>query len=201
MAIHFPKPPSDVAAAAAHDVPDGERETLDLRRHDELGGAPPLMAQPIFTAGLRALAASEGDVEQVTEAPSSWRYASELGGAPRAFEFVTEVGAESEHAARVGDDQFTPAIRQALAAAQDDPRVRADDFEARLLRVPALKLLAVWLHAAGAEDLFAPVAPTAVEAAPGELYSADDFRGRLREAASRVLSQYESAERPDELGG
>jgi hypothetical protein len=200
VAIHFPEPPKDVAAAA-HDLSGGERETPGFRPLDALGGAAPLMAQPIFTAGLHALVESEGDVEQVAEVPTSWRYASELGGVPRAFEFVTEARGESARATRVGDDRFTPAIRQALAVAQDHPRVRASDFEARLLRVPALKLLAIWLHAAGTEDLFVPVVPTAVDAAPGELYDADDFRSRLREAASRTLSLYEKAERPDELGG
>lgn len=199
VAIHFPEPPKDVAAAA-QDLPGGERETLGLHRLDE-GGATPLMAQPVFTAGLDAIVESDGDVERVAEAPTSWRYASDLGGAPRVFELVTEGRAERTRATRVGDDRFTPAIRDALAAADDDLRVRASDFEARLLRVPALKLLAVWLHAVGTDDLFVPVVPTAVDAAPGELYDADNFRSRLRQAASRTLSLYEEAERPDELGG
>ncbi|MEK6273084.1 MAG: hypothetical protein AABM42_10625 [Actinomycetota bacterium] len=200
VAIRFPEPPEDVAAAA-NDLMGGERETLGMRQLDFPGGAAPLGAQPVFTAGLDAIVESGGDVERVAEAPTSWRYASELGGAPRVYELVSEVKAGRTRATRVGDDQFTPAIRDALAAAQDDPRVRTEDFEARLLRVPALKLLAVWLHAIGTEDLYVPVVPTAVDAAPGELYGADDFRSRLREAASRTLSLYEEAERPDELGG
>ena len=200
MAIHFAQPPKDVVAAA-HDLPGAVRETLDLRELGAPGGATPLAAQPVFSAGLEAIVESEGDVERVAKTPTSWRYASELGGAARVFELVTEGRAGRARATRVGDDRFTAAIRIALSVAQDDPRVLADDFEARLLRVPALKLLAVWLHAIDTEDLFVPVAPTAVDAAPGELYDADDFRSRLHEAAFRTLSLYEEAEQPDELGG
>jgi hypothetical protein len=196
MTIHFPKPPEAVAAAM-QDLPGGERWGV----HAELGGVTPPAAQPVFTAGLDAIVTNNGDIERVAEAPTSWRYISELGGAPRAFELVTEERAGKSRATSVGDDRFTTAIHEALAAAQDDPRVSAADFEARLLRVPALKLLAVWLHAVGTEDLFVPVVPTAVDATPGHLYKADDFRSRLREAASRTLLLYEQAERPDELGG
>ena len=190
MAIHFPEPPPDVAAAAARDVPGGA-----LRPRDA-GAAP--AAQPIFTAGLDAIVEHEGHVGRVATAPTSWRYASEAGGTPRVFELPTSGRART---AREGDDRFTPAIRRALTAAQADPRVRAHDFEARLLRVPALKLLAIWLHADGTNDLFIPVAKTAVDASPGDVYDADDFRSRLHEAASRTLSHYAAAERPDELGG
>jgi hypothetical protein len=71
----------------------------------------------------------------------------------------------------------------------------------RPARVPALKLLAVWLHTAVTEDLFVPVGPTAVNAARGALYTAHDFQERLPAAAADTLSPYEQAERPDELGG
>jgi hypothetical protein len=200
MAIRFPEPPQAIAAAA-RDLPGGEGRVFGLRPLDELGGATPPSAQPVFTAGLDAIVAGEGDVESVVNAPTSWRYASELGGAPRAYELVTDRGAAQARATSVGDDRFTTAIRDALVGAQADPRVNAGDFEARLLRVPALKLLAVWLHAADTDDLFMPVVPTAVDATPGRLYDAGDFRSRLREAASRTLALYDQAERPDELGG
>lgn len=199
MAIHFPEPPRDVAVAALKSSPPGRR--LPLHLLGELGGVTSLAAQPVFTTGLNAIVDGDGDVERVAEAPTSWRYAAELGGASHAFELTTEGRPGKAPVARVGDDRFTTAIRDALADAQGDPRVKADDFEARLLRVPALKLLAVWLHTIGTEDLFVPLGPTAVDAAPGRLYDANDFQSRLRDAASRTLLLYEQAERPDELGG
>jgi hypothetical protein len=196
VAIHFPEPPQDVAtAAAAHEIPGA------LQPRAGAGGAAPPAAQPVFTAGMDAIVEHAGNVGRVANAPTSWRYASEVGGAPRVFEFAAKGTPGKAQTPRVGDDRFTPAIRHALTTAQDDPRVRAHDFEARLLRVPALKLLAVWLHGAGTNDLFVPVARTTVDASPGELYDADDFRSRLHQAASRTLSLYEDAERPDELGG
>jgi hypothetical protein len=192
MAIHFPEPPQDIAAAAASDVPGAAMRP-------RAAAAP--AAHPVFTAGLDAIVEHDGNVGRVATAPTSWRYASELGGIPRVFELAAHGTTGKARTTTVGDDRFTPAIREALTAAQADPRVRDHDFEARLLRVPALKLLALWLHAAGTDDLFIPVAPTAVDASPGELCDADDFRFRLHEAASRTLAHYEDAERPDELGG
>jgi hypothetical protein len=200
MAIRFPKPPESVVTAARR-LSVGDRWSFAKGALEELGGAKRPPAQPVFTAGLEALVASDGDVERVAETPTSWRYASELGGGSRAVVFVTEGRAGEARATRMGDDRFTKPIGEALAVAQGDSRVSAGDFEARLLRVPALKLLAVWLHAAGTEDIFVPVVPTAVDAAPGRLYDAPDFRSRLREASFRTLTLYEQADRPNELGG
>jgi hypothetical protein len=195
VAIHFPTPPQAVVAAA-EELP-GATRAAGLIPLDELGGAPPAI-QPVFTAGLDALVANDGDVEQVAEAPESWRYASELGGA---VEVVSEGDGETAHVTSEGDDRFTEGIRQALSAAQDDPRVNSGDYEARLLRVPALKLIAVWLHGDNVDDLFVPVAATAVGATPSRVYDASDFQSRLVDAAAQTLGQYEGAERPDELGG
>ena len=191
MAIHFPEPPQDLFAA----VPSGVRPRI------QAGATPAPAAHPVFTAGLDAIVEHDGHVARVATAPTSWRYAAELGGTPRVFELAPRGAAGTARPSREGDDRFTPAIRQALTTAQADPRVRAHDFEARLLRIPALKLLALWLHASGASDLFIPVTRTAVDASPGKVYDADDFRTRLHAAATRTLAHYDDAERPDELGG
>src|SRR4051812_48666517 len=144
MPIRFPQPPASVEKALK--ARRGRRLRLPLRRLGAAGGAePPLPAQPVFTAGLdELLEAGGGGAPSVTRAPS-WRYSHyEPDGRAQ----VVELPGEPRKAVAVGDDRFSPMIREALAVASQDDRVGAADYEARLLRVPALSLLALWLHAA-----------------------------------------------------
>jgi hypothetical protein len=66
--------------------------------------------------------------------------------------------------------------------------------------VPALSLLAVWLHTATALDLFVPIGRTPPELEPNRVYDDDEFMTELRQAAKRAGAAYEEAEAPDELG-
>jgi len=91
-------------------------------------------------------------------------------------------------------------IREALAIADQDPRVGRHDYEARLYRVPALGLLAVWLHTDAALDLFVPLGRTPPGLDPNRVYADGEFMTQVREAASRAGAAYEEAEAPDELG-
>ena len=91
-------------------------------------------------------------------------------------------------------------IREALAVADQDPRVGRPDYEARLYRVPALSLLAVWLHNAAALDLFVPIGRTPAGLEPNRVYEDGEFMTQVREAATQAGAAYEEAEAPDELG-
>jgi hypothetical protein len=175
MALRFPEPPDSVTAAA---------DALGDAAARGFGAAPP--PQPVFTARLDALVDAAGAVDQVAEAPTSWRYAT----GRRAFDVLVEDGGARTLSA--GDDRFGPAIDAALARAADDPRIGSRDYEVRLLRVPALNLLAVWLHTPHAPDLFD---------AHDRLYEADEFQALLRDRAATTQARYADAEAPDELGG
>jgi hypothetical protein len=84
--------------------------------------------------------------------------------------------------------------------ARADPRVGERDYEARLFRVPALSLLALWLHADGAPDLFVALGRSEADVEQGRVYDHDEFLAAVRGAAEGRLSAYDDAERPDELG-
>jgi hypothetical protein len=178
MAIRFPEPPPQVSATEGAPVP----------------------AQPVFTLGLDDLREAGGgaDAQESVTAPPTWRYSRfDAAGNVEVLELreTAESGAVS-----TGDDRFGPMIREALAVASEDPRAGEHDYEARLFRVPALSLLALWLHAVDAFDLFVPVgrAPRGLE--PNRVYTDDEFMSAVRAAAEQVGSLYESAEAPDELG-
>jgi hypothetical protein len=66
--------------------------------------------------------------------------------------------------------------------------------------VPALSLLAVWLHTATALDLLVPIGRTPEGLEPNKVYGDDEFMTQVRRAAKKTGVAYEEAEAPDELG-
>jgi hypothetical protein len=179
MPIRFPDPPP--AAAVGTDP-------------------VPLPPQPVFTVGLDDLLGLEERPEaaqSVSTAPT-WRQ-SRFGSGGRAE--ASEVRGEAEPGAvATGNDRFSPMIREALAIAGEDPRVREHDYEARLYRVPALTLLALWLHAVDAFDLFVPIGRPVGELEPNRVYDDGEFMSLLRATAERMNALYDAADDADELG-
>jgi hypothetical protein len=179
MPIRFPEPPP-AAAVGADPVP-----------------LPP---QPVFTVGLDDLLGPEARPEaaQSVSAAPTWRQSRfGSGGRPEA----SEVRGEAEPGAvATGNDRFSPMIREALAIAGEDARVRDHNYEARLYRVPALSLLALWLHATEAHDLFVPVGRPVGELEPNRVYDDGDFVSLLRAAAEQMNALYDQADDAAELG-
>lgn len=186
MPIRFPEPPPPVLAA-------------QQERPGAAEAAVPLPAQPVFTIGLDELAGAgeAGAGESVSAAPT-WRYSRfDAAGQPEVLELPEQGDAG---AVAAGDDRFGPMIREALAVADQDARVREHDYEARLFRVPALSLLALWLHTAGALDLFVAVGPPPPGLEPNRVYDDEEFMPAVRAAAGRVSAVYRDADDAGELG-
>jgi hypothetical protein len=179
MPIRFPEPPPD-ASAGADPVP-----------------VPP---QPVFTVGLDELLAAESGREAAETAsePPTWRRSRfTAGGQAEASEVRGE--AEADPFA-TGNDRFSPMIREALAVASEDSRTAGPDYEARLYRVPALSLLALWLHAGDTSDLFVPLGRPVGDLAPNRVYDDGEFMAGVRAAAERISAHYGEADETDELG-
>ena len=177
MAIRFPEPPGAITEGVA------------------APGALP--AQPVFTVGLDELRTAGLAEESVTAEPS-WRH-SRFDPAGRSQ--ILEVRGETAPGpAATGDDRFGPMIREALAVAGEDPRVAERDYEARLFRVPALTLLALWLHSPTSVDLFVPVGPPPPGLERNRVYEDPDFTSAVSGAAEGTLDTYREADNPDELG-
>ena len=190
MPIEFPQPPERVAAEA--------RPPRDVRlrpRERGLGPPAPVPPQPIFTSGLEDVLAADG-IEAGISGPTHWRISTfEPGGTPQVKEVPDTPGASGT---ATGDDRFSPQIREALAVASEDPRVGEGSFEARLFRLPAVSLMALWLHSSSL-SLFVPIGPAAgLES--NRVYDEATFLSALRGAAEQTLSAYRDAENPDELG-
>ena len=174
MPIRFPSPPE--AAEPAE------------------GALPP---QPVYTVGLDQLGAT-GVAEESATVPPSWRV-SRFDAAGRSEVVELRDAPTTEHVS-AGDDRFGPMIREALAVASEDDRVEGQDYEARLYRVPALTLLALWLHSPTAVDLFVPVGPSPPGLERNRLYEDSDFTAAINDAAAGLRETYDAAENTDELG-
>jgi hypothetical protein len=199
MPIHFPEPPEDVLRVAGLDH-HGELGGMSGANLDDIAATErvvPLPPQPVFTAGLDAMSTLDEPRKAMGGQPN-WRVTRwDETGQAAAIEVLGEPSADPVLSS--GDDRFSDEIRAALRIATRDDRVAHRPYEARLLRVPGLSLLALWLHAREHPDLFVPFQAVG-DARPRQLYERDEFIGFLRDAANRQLEAFSEAERPDELG-
>jgi len=115
---------------------------------------------PVFYASLDALAGGKL-LDAATQ--SSWRYLlvqddaavaeAELSVGRRG---AKRGGAKALEFLGLTHGPFTEATIEALAAAEQLPQVAAADYELRLLKIPAVYLVALWLHGAK-DDILIPM--------------------------------------------
>jgi hypothetical protein len=163
------------------------------------GGALSLSSpHPIFTVELERLAAGDRPLDAAELV--GWRALLEED--KRVVAAVELPGAEPGKAgALVNRGAFVESTVAALTTAERHERVASERLELRLLRVNALYVLALWLHAAeGQDDLFVPLAPAPAPLRAGEAYERKELEAELSEMARSVAESYRDAERPDELG-
>jgi hypothetical protein len=153
-----------------------------------------------FSAGLEALAAG-GALSEVAE-PTGWRaLLEEDARVVAAAELTAGPPGAAPAAAAINRGPFVRSTVEALRTAERDDRVAVELFELRLLRVPSLAVVAVWLHAPGpAADLFIPLEPAPAPLQAGASYDAERFGKELSSMAEALLATYRAAERPEELG-
>ncbi|MGW1008406.1 hypothetical protein [Streptomyces sp. NPDC002520] len=117
---------------------------------------------PVYSLGLDDLRRGR---ELAPAQAVAWRYVVEQGGIPVALA-DTVVTPEGVHSvAQVNYGPFVSGILEALEVAEHAEG--GADAELRLLQVPALHLLAIWLHrGASGQDRLVPAAPspTGIEA-------------------------------------
>jgi hypothetical protein len=164
MPIEYPKPPAEADKAAADGV-------LDVHRAETHGRAAARSLREIGEGG-RQLASphavhnlSLADLEKpgrLADAPmTAWRYLVEEAGAAVAS---AEVGVDAKGAVRgldhVNEGPFVKATAAAQKAAEKLPQVRDGNVEARVIRIPALYVMALWMKDLdGDDDVVIPMAP------------------------------------------
>jgi hypothetical protein len=151
---------------------------------------------PVYSADLAQLAAGD----PLTDAAEliGWRVLLEED--EQVVAAIELPGAEpGKIPAEVNRGPFVRSTIEALSAAERDERAAgAERVELRLLRVNALYLLALWLHASS--SVFVPLSPAPPPLRAGATYESAAFEQELSEMARSVASAYEAADRPGELG-
>ena len=199
MPIETPQPPDDALEAVRASI--ARRGAARPRRRGGLRARGPAASvsapQRVYTVGLDDLA-GESTLEDAAR-PTGWRFLVEEAREPvAAAEVHDETGASVP--AQVTEGQFVRSTAEGLRAAEAHPSVAEANFEARTLRVPALNLVALWLHSPDAEDLFVPLDPAPAPFEAGRTYGYGEFAELSTELASESLERHRTAERPDELG-
>lgn len=159
MPLHLPEPPAgvpDKVKAKLHSLADGAKfSTNALRgaRKEQLDLSTP---HQVFTLGLDVIG-SGGGLDQAQ--PVGWRYLVESDGQLIASAETTPSADGIQEVSQFTEGPYVAETDKALKAVRKLPQLAAAGFELRLLRIPALYVMALWLHGP-LTDLLVPLAPS-----------------------------------------
>ena len=111
-----------------------------------------------------------------------WRYLVEHAGSPVA---AAEVGVDGTFN-QFNEGPFVRATIEAVQLAEQHPAARDSSYLVRLIRVPPLYVMALWLNdERGGDDLIVPMPPTPQYLEANRPYTGDEFASLLAEDAKR----------------
>jgi hypothetical protein len=141
----------------------------------------------VYTLGLDDLRSTPGlDAAR----PTAWRYlVRDADRVVAAAESVVEPTTSAHTVVQVNEGPFVAATAAALADIRGDARIQAQEFSQRLLHVPALHAMAVWLHHDGSDDMLVPLAPFPADVPTGRALPAAQVLTVLSELAARMAAQ------------
>ncbi len=192
MGIRYATPPAGAEEFAA----TGLTEVVRTATMKTPGGATLAMtpveqinlasAHPVHNVGLDALAARRPLAEA---SRTGWRYLVDSGGAPVAStEVSVDAAGQPTAFAQVNEGPFVAATARALDQVERRPEVAGGDYEIRLLKVPALYVVTLWLKDLnGDRDLVVPLDPAPPYLEPGRIYTETEFLETLAEPARQRL--------------
>jgi hypothetical protein len=183
MPLHLPDPPHgvpDQVMSKLHAFADGAHFStrgLSAARKDQLALSTP---HQVFTMGLDDIT-SGGGLDRAR--PAGWRFLIHEGGRLIASAETTLLPDGTHEVSQTNEGPFNSATDNAVKAVQNLPELKPVDFELRLLRVPALYVVALWLHAPST-DLMVPLAPSPI-GKDGKPVTPAEFFADLSELAAR----------------
>jgi hypothetical protein len=186
MPITQPEPPPGVRQAvdtALDQLAGTSGSLVHTLARDRPEALSPTLPHPVFQLGLSDLT-ERGSVESARL--TGWRYLLRQGD---------EIVATAETVVgRAGEQQFSQVTRgpfavstaAALEVAEALPEARERSYELRLLHVPALYAMALWLHDDGKNDRLIPLDPSPEGIESNRPYEADEFLRILGDIAKQV---------------
>jgi hypothetical protein len=189
MPLDAPEPTageSDVVRQAVYTFAENRRfrtEALRSARADALTVTDP---HQVFNLQLDDLRSGAG---LNAAKPTGWRYLVREGDRVlAAAESVSDPAGEGPVFSQFNEGPFVPATAGALAVAGSDRRVVDRRFTPRLLHIPALHAMALWLHPDDADDddLLVPLAPFPLDVQTGVATPAAPLLRQLAELAATI---------------
>jgi hypothetical protein len=171
-----------VQAALQHfaGVPESQLHALQGTRPAEL---TPTVPHPVYNLGLSDLTSPTAlGSAQLT----GWRYLLRQNDqiVASAATLTSKTGAEQFSAFNQGP--FVASTAAALETAESLPATKNRTYELRLLHVPALHTMALWLHDPASNDLLIPLAPSPKDITANHAYSVDELLGILADRANQI---------------
>lgn len=184
MPLHLPNPPSgapDHVKSKLRTFADHAAFTtkaLRGARADRLDVSTP---HQIFALELDDITGGGGlDRAQ----PVGWRYLIESEGQVIASAETMPAPDGTQQVAQFTEGPFVDATDKAVKTIRKLPKLEAAGFELRLLRIPALYLMALWLHSP-TEDLLVPLQPSPIGKEGKAMQAAEFFSDLAEHARSR----------------
>jgi len=187
MPIYTQTPPADVSRAL------DTMRNLVHPKDDALGGAvadiqrDPSAHSPhmIQTFDLRDLVNSN-DLPQPIDV--GWRFLTTTTDGRKISAEIDAITDGTVHN-QLNQGPFIESTEQVLENLQNEPLVQQGNYTFSVLKIPALYLMAVWLHdQIDQEDRLIPIPPNPDTLISGRLYNLRDFLDALRELARQELS-------------
>jgi hypothetical protein len=174
----------DIVREATRSIVAGRRAgTANLRAADPEGLTFETATQ-VFVLGASDLTSGAG---LGSARPVAWRYVVRDGGRLLATADAAARG-RSHSFSHVNEGPFAQATVEALGTAERLPELREGLFERRLLEVPALFSISLWLHDpdAAQRDVVVPLAPAPPGLEPGRPLAVGAFVDVLASLAARI---------------
>ena len=184
MPIHVPAAPPDAANALRDALSSLIAQPATGGHIRELAAAAPIdlsAPHPVYVASAQDIV----DRQLLVNAQLiGWRTIVSKDDQPLAAAEVDNANALSQ----VNKGPFVAGTVEAVRAATEQVAADARDYELRLLRIPAVYTIALWLHA-GDADVLVPVAPAPAPLQANQAMDPAAFMEALRSfAASRLTS-------------
>lgn len=145
--------------------------------------AAPSVSAPLFVLGLADIAGSGG---LAAARQTGWRHLLDAGTGAVLAE--TALRGATHVFAAVNESPFAQDMQARLAMLNHDPAVSAGSYQAALLQVPAMGVMALWLRGSvGSSDILVPLAPSPSPLVAGRHYNEGDFLATLRPMAQAKL--------------
>jgi RNA polymerase sigma factor (sigma-70 family) len=142
----------------------------------------PVFPHAVYVFGLDQVVNRNSVAESASHV--SWQYLIPLSSSVSTAEI--SISGDKPQFAELNYGPYAQNTLREIQALQASPDLARQDYEVRLLRIPALNLSALWLCGSAGEQMFIPIAPTSSALHAGQRYSEQELLDAIYSEAEVV---------------